>query len=708
MKRIIFTIIAIITLSQVVSAENGYDLWLRYNRLGDKAVEKGYAKRVASITVKGDLTPTLTAAVDELTAAVAGLTGKRPVVSVSPVKGSVVLCRETELPEAMRRGLEPEGYRIFSGQLDGKRVTVIAGGDDLGALYGTFRLISLMQRGMSIDNVDIADAPSVKLRVLNHWDNLNGSIERGYAGYSLWNWERLPVDIDPRYIDYARANASIGINGTVVNNVNAQARSLRHTELVRLTGLADAFRPYGIRVYLTAKFSAPIEIGGLKTADPADPDVRKWWVEKVREIYSLIPDFGGFLVKANSEGQPGPQDYGRTHADGANMLGEALAPYGGVVFWRAFVYQNDRRNDRIMGGYKEFKPLDGQFLPNVMVQPKNGPLDFQPREPFHPLLGAMPATSLSLEFQITQENLGHAGHLVYLGRLYEETLQSEVDGRGTTVGDVIKGYGNTTGYSAIAGVPNIGSEINWTGHPFGQANWFAFGRLAWNPDASSEAIAAEWVERTFTRIPAAVDKIVDMMMLSREAVVNYSMPLGLNHIMNYGTHNGPEPWHDDPVWTAFDYHKVTADSIGVDRTPSGSNAVGQYDPSVASRFASLSTCPDEYLLWFHRLPWNYRMRSGRILWDELAYRYNLGVEQVRSMQNTWADVASEIDPQRHGRVARLLRFQEDEAKWWRDGCLLFFGQYSGMPLPAGYPAPEHSLDYYKRIPFPYDWKGRFE
>ena len=708
MKRIIFTIIAIITLSQVVSAENGYDLWLRYNRLGDKSIEKEYAKKVASITVKGDLTPTLTAAVDELTAAVAGLTGNRPTVSVSPVKGSVVLCRETELPEAMRRGLEPEGYRIFTGRLDGKNMTVIAGGDDLGTLYGTFRLISLMQRGMSIDDVDIADAPSVKLRVLNHWDNLNGSIERGYAGYSLWNWERLPVDIDPRYIDYARANASIGINGTVVNNVNAQARSLRHTELVRLTGLADAFRPYGIRVYLTAKFSAPIEIGGLKTADPADPGVRKWWADKVKEIYSLIPDFGGFLVKANSEGQPGPQDYGRTHADGANMLGEALAPYGGVVFWRAFVYQNDRRNDRIMGGYNEFKPLDGQFLPNVMVQPKNGPLDFQPREPFHPLLGAMPATSLSLEFQITQENLGHAGHLVYLGRLYEETLQSEVDGRGTTVADVIKGYSSTTGISAIAGVPNIGSEINWTGHPFGQANWYAFGRLAWNPDASSEEIAAEWVERTLTRTQAAVGKIVDMMMLSREAVVNYTMPVGLNHIMNYGTHNGPEPWHDDPVWTAFDYHKVTADSIGVDRTPSGSNAVGQYDPSVASRFASLSTCPDEYLLWFHRLPWNYRMRSGRILWDELAYRYNLGVEQVRSMQNTWADVASEIDPQRHGRVARLLRFQEDEAKWWRDGCLLFFGQYSGMPLPAGYPAPEHSLDYYKRIPFPYDWKGRFE
>ena len=708
MRRILFLIGAVLTAISSLMAENGYELWLRYNRLGDSKLEAHFRNHVTGITAEGEITPSVAAAVRELADATLGLTGVAPETGGSIKKGSVVMCREEMLPQQERIGLPAEGFRIFTTRRGGKKVTVIAGGDDIGVLYGTFRLISMMQRGMDLSSVDVTDAPRIRLRVLNHWDNLNGSIERGYAGYSLWNWERLPHDKDPRYTDYARANASLGINGTVENNVNAQARSLRYSEIVKLSGLADAFRPYGIKVYLTAKFSAPIEIGGLKTADPADPEVRRWWADKVSEIYSLIPDFGGFLVKANSEGQPGPQDYGRTHAEGANMLGEALAPYGGVVFWRAFVYLNDRRNDRIMGGYNEFRPLDGRFLPNVMVQAKNGPLDFQPREPFHPLFGAMPQTALSLEFQITQENLGHAGHLVYLGQLYEETLKSAVDGADTSVADVLTGYNGSIGVSAIAGVPNIGSEINWTGHPFGQANWYAFGRLAWNPFGSARDIAREWVERTFTRSKREVDTIVDMMVLSREAVVNYSMPLGLNHIMNYATHNGPEPWHDDPVWTAFDYHKVSADSIGVDRTATGTNAAGQYHPAVASGFSSLDTCPDEYLLWFHRLPWDYRMRSGQTLWDEMCRRYNLGVEQVRNMQAAWRSVAGAVDQQRHSRVASLLALQEAEAEWWRDGCLLFFGQYSRRPLPEGIPAPSHSLDYYKRIPFPYDWKGRYE
>lgn len=678
-----------------VMAENGYELWLRYRHIDNSMLESHYDSVLSKVYVREEMGMVGEAIKKELDLAVASVIGRNPeYMEAIDNAGLVVTCGDGD----------GEGFSISSESVGRRRYNVVKGDGPVGALYGVFALLREVQKGNRLDGLSICQAPAISRRVLNHWDNLNGTVERGYAGYSLWNWERLPYDIDPRLIDYARANASVGINGVVVNNVNASAKSLRREWLVRLKGLADVWRPYGIRVYLTARFSSPIEIGGLSTANPADERVAEWWRKKADEIYSLIPDFGGFLVKANSEGQPGPQDYGCSHAEGANMLAEALEPHGGVVFWRAFVYRNDRNHDRVTSSYEEFKPLDGQFNENVILQVKNGPIDFQPREPFHPLFGGMDNTSVGMEFQITQENLGHAGHLVYLGKLFSEVLLSDTDGHGTTVGDILK----NGRISSIAGVPNIGSEINWTGHPFGQANWYAFGRLCWNPDESPEDIAEEWVRLTFTGKDESVARIKDMMNVSREAVVNYEMPLGLNHIMNYDTHNGPEPWHHDPVWSAYDYHKITCDSIGVDRTLRGTGATGQYRESVRNRFEDLSRCPDEYLLWFHRLPWDYPMRSGRTLWEEIVYKYNEGVDQVVSMIDAWDSVADDIDKERHQRVASLLRYQLEEAKWWRDGCLLFFDSYAGKGIPAEYPQPLHNLEYYKSIPFPYDWNGYYD
>lgn len=701
---------------QWVHAENGYELWLRYRRISDTEVLDSYKKQFSALNFKGD-SETLQVARKELLNGLNGLLGQVPEMSSVWRDCTLLVGTCTTCPSLVSLGLEEEikslgneGFLIKSLRVKGKRVTVIAASQDIGVLYGVFHLLRLMQTACSLDNLDIKEVPGIRYRVLNHWDNLNGTIERGYAGYSLWDWERLPRHLDDRCRDYARANASIGINGVVLNNVNAQAKSLRYDWLVRASGLAKAFRPYGMKIYLTAKFSAPKEIGGLKSADPKDPVVRNWWKEKVREIYSVIPDFGGFLVKANSEGQPGPQDYGCSHADGANMLAEALEPFGGVVFWRAFVYQNERHVDRVVTGYNEFKPLDGKFRSNVFVQPKYGPIDFQPREPFHPLFGKMPDTPLAMEVQITQENLGHAGHLVYLGTLFEEILQSDTydQGKGSTVSKVLQRYGKTRGMSAIAGVSNVGSAINWTGHLFGQANWYAFGRMTWNPDFSAERIAEEWIRMTFSNRTECVENLLKLMMMSREAYVHYTMPLGLNHIMNYDTHNGPEPWHDDPSWTAYDYHKVTRDSIGVDRTALGTQAVLQYHEPVGRRFESLKTCPPEYLLWFHRLPWTYRMPSGKTLWEELVACYYQGVEEVKKMQQLWRNVRADVDEERFEHVTSLLNYQEEEAIWWRDACLLFFQEYSGFPIPEGYERPRHSLKYYQSIPFPYDWKGKYE
>ncbi|HEY1113904.1 MAG TPA: alpha-glucuronidase, partial [Chitinophagaceae bacterium] len=509
-----------------------------------------------------------------------------------------------------------------------------------------------------------------------------------------------------RYIDYARANASIGINGTVLTNVNANALVLTEPYLQKVAALANVFRPYGIKVYLTARFSAPIEIGGLKTADPLDTAVQGWWKRKTAEVYRLIPDFGGFLVKANSEGQPGPQNYGRNHAEGANMLADAVEPFGGIVMWRAFVYSNETPEDRFKQAYNEFKPLDGKFRRNVLVQVKNGPIDFQPREPFHPLFGAMPQTPLAMEFQLTQEYLGFATHLVYLPSMFREVLKADTyaKGAGSTVAEVVDGSLEKHPLSAMAGVANIGSDINWTGHPFGQANWYAYGRLAWDHSLTEEQIADEWIRQTFGNRQRLVDGVKKIMLSSHEALVNYMTPLGLHHIMGYGHHYGPAPWWDKAPradWNPTYFHKADKQGIGFDRTASGSNALAQYHPEVRKQYGNLATCPEEYLLWFHYVPWDYKMKSGRTLWEELCARYYAGVDSVRVMQKGWAAMKPYVDKQRFEQVRMLLDIQEKEAVWWRNACLLYFQTFSGMSIPATYEQPDKTLEYYKSLRFPY-------
>lgn len=687
MKLKLVYIAALILCMPMLHAENGYDLWLRYQKVDNSQLLNSYSKTLAKLNFPVN-SATLTEAKKELQQGLDGLLDtnlpetdgiSKGTLLVGTPASSKVLSGIHAITNEIS-GLGDEGFLIKTLKVNGTPCTVIAARKDMGVMYGVFHFLRLLQTQSDIKELNITQMPKLQRRMLNHWDNLNGTIERGYAGYTLWDWQRLPGYIDPRYRDYARANASIGINGTVLNNVNANARSLTTEYLIKAAALADVFRPYGIRVYLTARFSAPKELRALNTADPLDPEVRQWWKDKVKEIYKYIPDFGGFLVKANSEGQPGPQDYKRTHADGANMMAEALEPYGGIVMWRAFVYENSRNVDRAGNGYEEFKPLDGKFNKNVFVQPKNGPIDFQPREPFHPLFGAMPQTPLMLEFQITQEYLGYATNLAYLGPLFEECLDADTytKGKGTTVANVLEDYNRSHGISGIAGVANIGTDINWCGHLFGQSNWYAFGRMAWNPELSSEEVADEWLRMTFNNNTSFVNPIKEMMQQSRETVVNYRNPLGLNHIMNFATHYGPGPWYKDPHWDAKDYHKADETGIGVDRTSKGSNVVNQYAKPLAEILENLNTCPQKDLLWFHHLPWDYKMPSGKILWDELVAYYYKGVDEVRGMRKLWDSMEGKIDAERFNHVKQLLKVQEDEAIWWRDGCVLYFQTFSNL------------------------------
>lgn len=717
MKLKLIYIAALILCMPMLHAENGYDLWLRYQKVDNSQLLNSYSKTLAKLNFPVN-SATLTEAKNELQQGLDGLLDtnlpetdgiSKGTLLVGTPASSKVLSGIHAITNEIS-GLGNEGFLIKTLKVNGTPCTVIAARKDMGVMYGVFHFLRLLQTQSDIKELNITQVPKLQRRMLNHWDNLNGTIERGYAGYTLWDWQRLPGYIDPRYRDYARANASIGINGTVLNNVNANARSLTTEYLIKAAALADVFRPYGIRVYLTARFSAPKELRALNTADPLDPEVRQWWKDKVKEIYKYIPDFGGFLVKANSEGQPGPQDYKRTHADGANMMAEALEPYGGIVMWRAFVYENSRNVDRAGNGYEEFKPLDGKFNKNVFVQPKNGPIDFQPREPFHPLFGAMPQTPLMLEFQITQEYLGYATNLAYLGPLFEECLDADTytKGKGITVANVLEDYNRSHGISGIAGVANIGTDINWCGHLFGQSNWYAFGRMAWNPKLSSEEVADEWLRMTFNNNTSFVNPIKEMMQQSRETVVNYRNPLGLNHIMNFATHYGPGPWYKDPHWDAKDYHKADETGIGVDRTSKGSNVVNQYAKPLAEILENLNTCPQKDLLWFHHLPWDYKMPSGKILWDELVAYYYKGVDEVRGMRKLWDSMEGKIDAERFNHVKQLLKVQEDEAIWWRDGCVLYFQTFSKRPIPSQHEHPQHTLEYYKRIPFPYNWEGKYE
>jgi len=688
-------------------AEDGYDLWLRY---GSSAVNLSRETRFDATAIVAGVS-TSQAAIRELQIGLSGLLSREVPLVRKIVDGAVVLYTPQNFAEITPLNLPldqlgAEGFLIRSIDVSGARATVIAANGEAGLLYGAFELLRLLQTDAVQDAFDIIEVPKIELRLLNHWDNLDRSVERGYAGQSIWDWWRLPDILDPRYSDYARANASVGINGTVLNNVNASPQILTSRYIVKAAALAEVLRPYNIRVYLSVRFSSPIDIGGLGTADPLDPAVREWWRAKASEIYSLIPDFGGFLVKANSEGQPGPQNYGRSHAEGANMLAEALRPHGGVVIWRAFVYSQDDPDDRVKQAMNEFSPLDGTFEPNVLVQVKNGPLDFQPREPFHPMFGMMPETPTIAEFQITQEYLGFATHLVYLGALFEEVLDSDTyaQGKGSTVARVIDGSLNGYGRTGMAGVANIGTDRDWTGSTFGQANWYAFGRLAWNPDRSSRAIAEEWLRMTFSNDPLFVGPAADMMMRSREAVVDYMTPLGLAHIMGTGHHYGPAPWVDDlsrPEWNPVYYHHANPEGIGFDRTSRGSNAVAQYATPVAERFANLETVPDEYLLWFHRVPWDYRMRSGSTLWEELIAHYDRGVSEVEAMQVTWTGLERFVDPERFAKTASLMQVQVNEARWWRDACIAYFMQQSGRELPAGVRPPAESLEYYQSLEFPH-------
>jgi alpha-glucuronidase len=666
------------------AAENGYDLWLRYRPV-EAEWQAAYAPRATAILEESH-SPTFDAAARELGRGITGLLGRAPGDQLTD--GAIVLARD----KAASAGRQ--GYCLRSARIGGHPVTRIEANSDIGILYGAFAFLRLIQTRALPRRLDICDAPKIALRMLDHWDNLDGTVERGYAGRSLWDWERLPA-IDPRLIDYARANASIGINGAVLNNVNADARILTPEYLRKIAAIADAWRPYGFRVYLSARFSAPKDIGGLATADPLDPRVRAWWRGKADEIYRLIPDFGGFLVKANSEGQPGPQTYGRTHAEGANMLAEALAPHGGTVLWRAFVYSGGAEEDRARQAYDEFKPLDGRFAPNVIVQVKNGPIDFQPREPFHPLFGTMNRTPLAMEVQITKEYLGESTHLAWLGTMWSEVLRSRTV-RPRPTSKVMDSL------SAIVGVANTGSDRNWTGSDFDQANWYAFGRLAWDPSADPAQIAEEWTRMTWGNDPRVVRPVVAMMMKSRQAVVDYMTPLGLAHQMASDHHYGPGPWVDDqpaPFWNPTYYNRAGTSGIGFDRTATGSNAVAQYAPRIGGCFASLKCVSDDDLLWFHHLPWTYRMRSGQTLWDALVGRYDRGVAAVRSMKAEWQALAPFVDTERHGAVSAKLDRQAIEAKWWRDASVAYFQSLSRLPLPAGADPPDHDLAWYRAIHF---------
>ncbi len=698
------TVLIILSAHQL-NAEDGYRLWLRYDLVSDTGLLKEYQATIAEIIFEGQ-TPVLLAAKEELQCGLNGLLGREVQFTHELASNGTILAgtaESSDLIASLNLGDKlsdagEEGYIILSINVADKACTVIAANKDIGILYGVFHFLKLLQTHEDILNLSIASSPRIKYRLLNHWDNLDRTVERGYAGSSLWEWDQLPGNVSPRYKDYARANASIGINGAVLTNVNANALILTKEYLAKVAALADVFRPYGIKVYLTARFSAPIEIDDFKTADPLDQDVISWWKNKAEEIYSYIPDFGGFLVKANSEGQPGPQDYGRTHAEGANMLADAVAPNGGIVMWRAFVYDNNVPDDRAKQAYNEFKPLDGSFRKNVLIQVKNGPIDFQPREPFHPLFGAISETPLMMEFQVTQEYLGHSTHLVYLAPLFKECLDSDTyaKGKGSYVAKVIDGTLLNHEMTGIAGVSNIGTDTNWCGHLFGQANWFVLGRLGWDHTLTSGEIADDWIRMTFTNDDNFIKPVKKMMLASREIAVSYMTPLGLHHIMARGHHYGPGPWvsRGRADWTSVYYHRADSAGIGFDRTSTGSNALSLYFQPVREKYESLNSCPEKLLLWFHHVSWYHQMNSGRTLWKELCYKYYSGVDSVRWMQKTWDSLEGKIDRERFLHVKEKLRLQEENAVSWRNACLLYFQTFSNRPIPEEYGKPDKSLDYY--------------
>ena len=620
MQRKLFIVMALLAV-MTVKAEDGSRLWLRYDAVNTAKVS-GADKTLAAEELR------------------TYYKGSRVHLLIDPnVQGD-------------------EAYRINGDTL--------AARTERGLLYGAYALL----RGERTSS-----APFFRLRILNHWDNPDGSIERGYAGKSIFWKESRRLDLtkplselNPQLIkDYARACASIGINGSVLNNVNASPNMLSAPYINKVKQIADILRPYGVKVYLSVNFASPMTLSKLKTADPLNPQVRQWWKQKAKEIYKAIPDFGGFLVKANSEGQPGPGDYQRSHADGANMLADAVAPYGGIIMWRSFVYgANHKGEDRVKQAVSEFKPCDGQFRKNVILQSKNGPLDFQPREPYAPIFDQMTQTPQMAELQITQEYLGQSTHLVYLAPMWREFFS----------------FVQPSKLEGIAGVANIGLDKNWCGHDFAQANWYAFGRLAWNPSMKSEEIAAEWLDATFglkDKSGKANEQLLSLMLRSREACVDYMMPLGLHHIFKFDHHYGPEPDGFKPSypleWCPVYYHKADKEGVGFNRSHTGSDATSQYPEPYCSLYDDINTCPERYLLWFHHVPWTYRMNSGRTLWEELQYRYQRGVNEVEDFVATWQTMKPYVDEQRWAAVDSRLHQQLDNAKEWRDVCLKYFGSF---------------------------------
>lgn len=671
MKKILLTSLLLSAVG-VMNADNGHELWLK-QLTGQKA----------EVIVKTQSSPSIDVASQELKNGWKG--------------GAVTLSKIASDDTAS------ESFMI---EIKGGKPT-IAAKSDMGLLYGAYHLLRLQNTGANVQDTILAEAPCFDLRILNHWDNLDASCERGYAGKSIF-WDEY--DNQPQRIkEYARANASIGINATVIDNVNASVKILNTDYLQKIKGFADIMRPYGVKIYLAVNFASPVHKSHLRydkdakktrkdlldTADPLDPRVQEWWANKCNEIYSLIPDFGGFLVKANSEGQPGPNDYNRTHAEGANMLARALKPHNGIVMWRSFVYAaNDP--DRAKLAYAEFKPFEGQFDDNVIIQIKNGPVDFQPREPHTSLFGAMPKTKQMVEFQITQEYLGHSNHVAYLGTMWEEFY----------------GYVKPSTLVAASGVANIGMDENWCGNVMAQSNWYVFGRQSWNPAIPAEVIAREWTKQTLApKTVASENAIVDIMMRSREAIVDYMMPMGLHHQFADNHHYGPGAWisHKNVRldWQPPYYHKADAEGLGFNRTTTGTDNVSQYAADYAQLVNNIETCPEKFLLWFHHVPWNYPV-AGEPMWDRLCHHYQNGVNEVRAMQAQWNSVKNDIDSEIFDAIAYKLSVQLKDAIWWKDGMLDYFQTWSKMPYPADVEPSQHNLEDLKKVLLPYGICGNVQ
>lgn len=671
MKKILLTSLLLSAVG-VMNADNGHELWLK-QLTGQKA----------EVIVKTQSSPSIDVASQELKNGWKG--------------GAVTLSKIASDDTAS------ESFMI---EIKGGKPT-IAAKSDMGLLYGAYHLLRLQNTGANVQDTILAEAPCFDLRILNHWDNLDASCERGYAGKSIF-WDEY--DNQPQRIkEYARANASIGINATVIDNVNASVKILNTDYLQKIKGFADIMRPYGVKIYLAVNFASPVLKSHLRydkdakktrkdlldTADPLDPRVQEWWANKCNEIYSLIPDFGGFLVKANSEGQPGPNDYNRTHAEGANMLARALKPHNGIVMWRSFVYAaNDP--DRAKLAYAEFKPFEGQFDDNVIIQIKNGPVDFQPREPHTSLFGAMPKTKQMVEFQITQEYLGHSNHVAYLGTMWEEFYE----------------YVKPSTLVAASGVANIGMDENWCGNVMAQSNWYVFGRQSWNPAIPAEVIAREWTKQTLApKTVASENAIVDIMMRSREAIVDYMMPMGLHHQFADNHHYGPGAWisHKNVRldWQPPYYHKADAEGLGFNRTTTGTDNVSQYAADYAQLVNNIETCPEKFLLWFHHVPWNYPV-AGEPMWDRLCHHYQNGVNEVRAMQAQWNSVKNDIDSEIFDAIAYKLSVQLKDAIWWKDGMLDYFQTWSKMPYPADVEPSQHNLEDLKKVLLPYGICGNVQ